>query len=153
MKNKIRFNWLFVFLFVSGFSSLAQNNNSTEDIALVMTALSKQEKAWNAGDLNEFMKGYWENDSLVFVGRNGPKYGYANTALNYQKSYPNKASMGTLHFTILHVNQWDTRTIQLIGKYTLSRINDEPTGFFTLLYRKISGEWKIVSDHSSANSE
>jgi len=59
--------------------------------------------------------------------------------------------MGQLHFDILNIQQWDENTLQLIGQYTLSRKEDQLTGFFTLLFRKIDAEWKIVSDHSSSS--
>jgi hypothetical protein len=57
--------------------------------------------------------------------------------------------MGRLAFDILEKRQWDRRTIQVIGKFTLYRENDTPTGHFTLLLRKIKRKWVIVSDHSS----
>ena len=130
----------------------AQNDSITIAETEVRKILSEQEKAWNKGDLVNFMKGYWKDEKLVFIGSKGPTYGYQNTLANYQKSYPNKAAMGKLHFDILFINSWDKKTLQLIGKYTLTRSNDKPTGFFTLLFRKINGNWKIVSDHSSAES-
>ena len=41
--------------------------------------------------------------------------------------------MGQLKFNLLFVEQWDTQTIQVIGKFTLDREKDQPTGlFFTL---------------------
>lgn len=95
------------------------------------------------------MMGYWQNEALVFVGRSGPTYGYVNTLDSYRKGYPDKETMGELHFDILHQQQWDNNTVQVIGKFTLIRSKDRPTGFFTLLIRKIEGQWKIVSDHSS----
>ena len=67
----------------------------------------------------------------------------------YQKDYPNKEAMGTLKFEIIEMRQWDRKTIQVIGKFTLIRTNDTPTGHFTLLLRKIKRKWMIVSDHSS----
>ena len=97
------------------------------------------------------MEGYWNNAELVFIGKNGPTYGYQNTLENYKEGYPDKESMGQLHFDILHTQQWDENTIQLIGKYTLTRENNQPTGYFTLLFKKIHSVWKIVSDHSSSS--
>lgn len=130
----------------------AQSDRITTAEIEVRKILSDQEIAWNKGDLINFMKGYWDDENLVFVGSKGPTFGYQNTLASYQRGYPNKIAMGKLHFDILHVNSWDDKTLQLIGKYTLTRSKDQPTGFFTLLFRKINGNWKIVSDHSSAES-
>lgn len=128
----------------------AQFSEDSSSIDEVTILLKEQEIAWNNGNLERFMQGYWKSDSLVFVGSRGPAYGFDNTLLNYQKGYPDSAAMGKLHFDILFTKQWDSNTIQLVGKYTLTRTKDQPTGFFTLLFRRIDNSWKIVSDHSSS---
>lgn len=68
----------------------------TNDAKAILQILEKQEKAWNEGDINQFMNGYWENDSLVFVGKNGLTYGYNNTLANYKKNYPDRTYMENL---------------------------------------------------------
>ena len=140
---------LVLFFSSSVFAQVALKPKAEKALSEIMKA---QEFYWNKGDIEAFMEGYWNNTELVFVGKNGPTYGYQNTLENYKKGYPDKASMGQLHFDILHTQQWDKNTIQLIGKYTLTRENDQPTGYFTLLFRKIDSVWKIVSDHSSSSS-
>ena len=139
---------LVLFFSSSVFAHVALNPKAEKALSEIMKA---QEFYWTKGDIEAFMEGYWNNTELVFVGKNGPTYGYQNTLENYKKGYPDKASMGQLHFDILHTQQWDKNTIQLIGKYTLTRENDQPTGYFTLLFRKIDSVWKIVSDHSSSS--
>ena len=130
-------------------SLLAQKPADSKTRAQVQRIFDKQIAAWNAGDLNKFMNGYWEDERLVFVGSRGPTYGYQNTLKGYQKGYPTKEAMGTLKFDIIEMRQWNRKTLQVIGKFTLIRESDTPTGHFTLLLRKIKGKWVIVSDHSS----
>ena len=139
--------------FVMFFSStvIAQMTLNSKDKKAISGMMKAQEIYWNNGDIESFMEGYWNNAELVLVGKNGPTYGYHNTMEKYKKGYPDKESMGQLHFDILHTQQWDENTIQLIGKFTLTRENDQPTGFFTLLFRKIDSVWKIVSDHTSSS--
>jgi len=145
MKN----NYLIVICFVFSTILTAQEEVNPVDKKAVLSVMEAQESAWNKGDLERFMMGYWQNEALVFVGRSGPTYGYVNTLDSYRKGYPDKETMRELHFDILHQQQWDNNTVQVIGKFTLIRSKDRPTGFFTLLFRKIEGQWKIVSDHSS----
>jgi len=33
----------------------------------IITVMDKQMAAWNRGDLEGFMQGYWKSDSLMFV--------------------------------------------------------------------------------------
>ena len=142
-------NYFIPMFFIFCTTLLAQKVVNPQDKKAVLDLMEAQENAWNEGDLDRFMLGYWQNEDLVFVGRTGPTYGYANTLAKYRKGYPDKEAMGTLSFDLLHLQQWDASTLQLIGKFTLIRTKDQPTGYFTLLFRKIEEQWKIVSDHTS----
>ncbi len=115
----------------------------------VVAVLENQRLAWNKGNIEEYMQGYWKSDSLVFVGKNGPQYGWNKTLQNYQKSYPNKEAMGELQFNFINIEILDNNHAFVLGQWILTRANDEPKGYFTLRLRKIHGEWKVVYDHSS----
>jgi ketosteroid isomerase-like protein len=126
-------------------TSKAQKN----DEKIIRNMLADQISFWNKGDIPSFMKGYWENDSLVFIGSNGPTYGYNNTLRNYQKNYPNKDYMGVLNFDIISVQPIEKDHYIVIGKFMLQRKVGDASGHFTLIFKRINGVWKIVSDHSS----
>jgi uncharacterized protein (TIGR02246 family) len=125
------------------------NPTFSQDIEKIKQVLESQRQAWNAGDLETYMQGYWNTDSLLFVGKNGPKYGWKQTLENYRKSYPDKAAMGELHFDIKKVELLNARTAFVLGAWRLKREKDEPKGYFTLILKKLKGQWLIVSDHSS----
>ena len=65
----------------------------------VRAVLIKQQEAWNAGDIEDFMVGYARTDSTRFVGGRGPTYGWQTVLDNYRRGYPDRASMGRLEFT------------------------------------------------------
>ncbi len=114
----------------------------------ILDIMSTQEKAWNNADLEGFMQAYWKSEELKFIGKSGIKYGWQLTLDNYKKSYPDKAAMGTLHFDVLQV-EIVKDTAFVLGKWQLSRVEDTLKGFYTLYWRKIEGQWKIIIDHSS----
>ena len=120
-----------------------------QDKQAILKVLSTQQAAWNRGDIDTFMQGYWKSDSLLFVGKTAPTHGWQATLNNYKKSYPDKAAMGTLTFDILKVDLLDATNAFILGGWKLKRANDTPGGYFTLWFRKINGEWKIVADHTS----
>jgi uncharacterized protein (TIGR02246 family) len=126
-------------------SSYGQSKDEKE----IRAILTKQNAAWNRGDLDAFMIGYWENDSLMFIGKSGITYGYKNTLANYKKNYPDTMVMGKLTFTLIHVKQLSPQYVHVTGKYHLARTIGDASGHFTLVFRKIGGKWVIVSDHSS----
>jgi hypothetical protein len=131
-------------LFISATIS-AQSN----DEAAVRKVLSTQNDAWNRGDVVSFMKGYWENDSMMFIGKSGVTYGYKNTLENYKKNYPDTITMGKLAFTLISVKRLSEKYYRVVGKYYLTRSIGDASGHFTLLFEKIKGEWVIIEDHSS----
>lgn len=122
---------------------------SGKDKNEILAVLLSQQSAWNNGDIDSFMSGYWKSDSLKFIGKKGLTYGWQNTLDNYRKSYPDKKTMGTLEFEIISVEGIGTDAALVIGKWALKRDNDNPAGYFSLVWKRIGGKWVIVADHSS----
>lgn len=119
------------------------------DESAIRNILNKQTAEWNNGNLEEFMRGYWKNDSLMFIGQSGITYGWSQTLANYKKHYPDTAIMGKLKFDIILVKSLSPQYYHVTGKWKLKRSGGDISGYFTLLFRKINGIWKIIADHSS----
>ena len=135
---------LFFCLFVSG-SIFAQSKDEQQ----IRAILKAQEAAWNRADLRAFMKGYWESASMLFMGKKGPTYGYAATLNNYLKSYPDTAHTGHFTSTIVSVKRLSKVYFVVVGQWQLKRSAGDVGGYYSLLFRKIKGEWLIVMDHTS----
>lgn len=120
-----------------------------KDELSIRKILADQTTEWNKGNIEAFMSGYWKNDSLLFVGKSGPNYGFRKTLENYKKGYPDTAAMGKLSFNILQVKQLGAGYYFVLGKWMLKRSIGDLSGHYTLIFRKIAGQWKIIADHSS----
>lgn len=121
-----------------------------QDKEAIIKVLEYQRVAWNNGDIDGFMQGYWKSDSLMFIGKDAPLYGWQSTLDRYKKTYPSKAGMGELTFDIMQVKILDNHNAFVLGGWHLKLENGTaPGGYFTLWFRKINGEWKIVCDHTS----
>jgi ketosteroid isomerase-like protein len=137
--------FFFVSFLLATTTLFAQSNSETA----IRKILDEQTAAWNRGDIDHFMNGYWENDSLMFIGKSGVTYGWNNTLKNYKKGYPDTAAMGKLTFTLIQVKKLSKEYYHITGKWFLKRSIGDIGGHYTLLFRKINGRWVIVSDHSS----
>jgi hypothetical protein len=124
-------------------------NAQSADEKVIRQILAEQTASWNKGNIDEFMKGYWQNDSLMFIGQNGVTYGYTNTLNNYKKNYGSADKMGTLKFTLLTVKRLSQEYYFVVGKWELERKAGNVGGHYDLIFRKINGKWVIISDHSS----
>lgn len=140
------FSWMIFFLA----GTLWAQTDVKVDLNLVKDILKAQETAWNQGNLEGFMQGYLPSEKLVFIGSRGLTYGWETTLSNYQKSYPDQATMGHLTFTIKEMKPLGSEHMLVIGKWHLARPEKgDASGHFTLTWQKIDGQWFIIADHSS----
>jgi ketosteroid isomerase-like protein len=126
---------------------------ATNDTLEIRNVLEKQSKDWNNHDLEAFMETYWNSDSLRFVSRSGITYGWKNVLERYKASYNTPEKMGVLTFNLLHfdaLNQVEIEKVyQVTGRWQVVQKEDKLEGFFTLILKKINGQWKIICDHTS----
>ena len=121
------------------------------EFSTIKSIMAEQEAAWSSGDIDAFMQAYLQSDSLRFIGSRGLSMGWNTTLENYKKGYPDQSTMGKLSFDILHLEALSPKACYMIGQYYLSREEKEDaSGYFSLVWKKIDGSWKIVADHSSA---
>ena len=144
MKSSRRF-LMFLTLIMAFTLTKAQSREEKK----IRDLLSVQTESWNRGDIEGFMQTYWNSDSLMFIGKNGVKRGWQETLNNYKKGYPDTAAMGKLSFDIIKIEKLSKEYYYVVGKWMLKRTAGDLSGHYDLLLKKINGEWKIVSDHSS----
>ena len=145
------FSAIFFFITINTIVFSQQKLEAKDSLAII-DILNKQEKDWNRGDIDEFMKGYLKSEKLVFSGSSGPIYGWKATLDRYKKTYSDKEKMGKLKFEILNVIALSPKVIQLQGKFNLTRSIGDAFGYFTLNWIKVKNRWYIISDHTSGSN-
>ncbi len=123
--------------------------NKTSVQTDIRNVMMQQQDAWNKGSLEGFMQGYWKSDSLRFLGKDGVTMGWEASLLRYKRVYTNPEKMGRLKFDHLRIEVLSKEEAYVDGRWNLFRSSDTLSGHFTLLWRRIQGQWLIVSDHSS----
>lgn len=133
-----------------GIPLTAQNAAPSDDEAAIRAVLNAQVAAWNKGDLDEYMKGYWNSPDLIFIGGATENRGYQAALARYKRSYQGAGKeMGQLDFSELRITLLSADSAYATGKFHLKMSNGkEPTGRFTLIWRKFPEGWRIVHDHS-----
>jgi ketosteroid isomerase-like protein len=131
-------------------SVAAQSDKQRSAIVRDITAvLNTQTDAWNRGDIDAFMLGYWNSEKLVFASGDNVTHGWQTTLDRYKKNYNSREKMGTLKFSDLEINVISKDAAVVLGSWSLTRISDNPKGKFTLIFRKFKDGWRIVHDHTS----
>lgn len=120
--------------------------------AALEAVLTRQQAAWNQGDVVAFMEGYWNSPELTFAGSSGIIRGYAGVLTHYQQSYRNRSAMGHLDFTDLEVHALGQSAALVLGRWHLTRPAGDVGGVFSLVFQKFPEGWKIVHDHTSVGA-
>lgn len=115
----------------------------------ILAVMDAQAAAWNRGDIEGFMRGYWNSENLVFVSGDNITRGWRPTLDRYRKNYDSPAKMGALKFSDVEINVLSKNAAVVLGGWSLARAADNPHGKFTLIFRKFKDGWRIVHDHTS----
>jgi ketosteroid isomerase-like protein len=117
--------------------------------AAILAVLAAQQSDWNKGDIRGFMEGYWKSSELTFAGTRGFTRGWQPVMARYEKSYADKAAMGTLDFSELEIRQLGPDAALVLGKWHLARQAGDRGGIFTLVFQKSPEGWRIIHDHTT----
>ena len=117
-----------------------------DELSLLM---SRQCAAWNQGDLDEFMEYYWKSEGLTFSSGGQTTRGWQATMDRYHRTYRAAKQMGKLAFSELEVTPLGDSAALMLGRWQLTEIDKPAGGNFSLVWRKIDGQWRIIHDHTS----
>ena len=120
------------------------------DRQAISAVLNAQQTAWNRGDVDAFLVGYWHSPELTFSGSSGVARGWDGVLTRYKKNYPDRAAMGQLDFSDLEFRFLGPDAALVLGRWHLKRETDDLGGVFTLVWQRFPEGWKIIHDHTSA---
>ena len=122
----------------------------SDDQAAIKAVLNAQVAAWNRGNVDAFLAGYWHSPELTFSGSSGVTRGWGGVMARYKKNYPDRAAMGQLDFSDLEFRFLGPDAALVLGQWHLKREKDDVGGVFTLVWQRFPKGWKIIHDHTSA---
>lgn len=121
-----------------------------DDAADIRKVLDDQVVAWNKGNLEGFMKGYWNSEKLTFFSGKDARKGWTTTLERYRKRYQGEGKeMGTLKFSELDVRLIGNGHALVTGRWEVTMKKETLDGLFTLIFQQTKEGWKIVHDHTS----
>ncbi|MFC2107099.1 YybH family protein [Bacteroidota bacterium] len=146
---------VFAFQLVIAKPQLVDINISFENIVVnktqdeVLNCTSQMEKFWNEGDLENYMDFYWNSDSLTMQSSNARYYGWENINAMFVNMFQDENLRGELKFSEIEIPSFSDETALVIGKFHLDYPNGQMReGYFTVIFKKIDNEWKIIHDQS-----
>jgi uncharacterized protein (TIGR02246 family) len=139
---------LLSYLAMQLFPSAGPDTDRRVDREAITAVLNAQQSAWNRGDVDAFLVGYWQSPELTFSGSSGVSRGWDGVLARYKKNYPDRAAMGQLDFSELEFRFLGPDAALVLGRWHLKRENDIG-GVFSLVWQRFPDGWKIIHDHTS----
>jgi ketosteroid isomerase-like protein len=121
-----------------------------DDQGAIRKILDAQQSAWNEGNVDTFLEGYWHSPDLTFSGSGGIARGWDGVLARYKKNYPDRAAMGHLDFSDLEFRFLGKDAALVLGHWHLSRAQGDVGGVFSLVWQRFPEGWRIIHDHTSA---
>src|SRR2546423_2852258 len=115
--------------------------------AAIGKILDDQHTAWNRGDIDAFLQGYWHSPELTFSGSGGIARGWDAVLVRYKKTYPDRAGMGQLDFSQLEFLFLGPDAALVLGHWHLVRAEGDIDGVFSLVWQRFPEGWRIIHDH------
>ncbi len=116
----------------------------------ILKNFEQQAACWNAADLVCYMKAYASIPAIQTISRAGVTKGYDAILAQYRQYFPTDR-MGTLTFDKFQFTRISPKYYYVVGRFNLKfrQQTDVHQGYFSVLMKKIKGDWYILSDHSS----
>lgn len=129
-----------------------QSQSRSGDRSALTAVLSAQQDAWNRGDVDAFLQGYWRSPELTFSGTGGIARGWEGVLARYKEHYPNREAMGQLEFSGLEIRFLGQDAALVLGHWRLARQKGDVGGVFSLVFERFPEGWRIIHDHTSEMS-
>jgi ketosteroid isomerase-like protein len=122
----------------------------------IQAVLDKQVGAWNRGDVEGFMAGYWHSPDLIYLANNKVVRGWQSLLDFYHQTFnaPGGKEMGVLELTEVEIVMLGKDAALVWGRYRVTT-RDAKTrgGLYTLIMRKLPQGWLTVHDRTSSEAQ
>jgi L-asparaginase / beta-aspartyl-peptidase len=152
LKNSLLVPLSLATLLAGGLAVAGRNapaDKSQVDRAAITGVLTDQQSAWNRGDVDVFLQGYWKSPELTFSGTGGIARGWDGVFARYKEHYPDRGSMGKLDFSGLEFRFLGPDAALVLGHWHLERQKGNVGGVFSLVFERFPEGWRIIHDHTS----
>lgn len=144
--RKMKYLLLACFITTAGVNAQEFSVNVCAEITEIV---KNQQQEWNKGNIDGYMEAYWKSDSVMFITVKGITWGWNNVREKYLKAYPDQVTRGELFFEELECHDLKGGLVLMTGRWRVSRPVNNASGFFSLIWKKIDGKWRIIYDHTS----
>jgi uncharacterized protein (TIGR02246 family) len=108
-------------------------------------------EAWNRGDLDAYLAGYWDSEETRWISRGTIIRGVDAIRAAYKSLFDSPEKMGKFEVTDWEIEVLTDGDALVVGKWSHSAGPLVRQGVFTVHMKKLQEEWVVVTDHTSAS--
>jgi ketosteroid isomerase-like protein len=105
--------------------------------------------AWNRGDLDGYLAGYWDSEKTRWARGGMVIRGKEAISGALSVRFPTPDTMGTIEAASLEIEVLSDTDALVFGRLVHTLRGTIQKGLFTVHVRNIGGNWLVVSDHFS----
>jgi uncharacterized protein (TIGR02246 family) len=109
--------------------------------------------AWNRGDLDAYLTSYWDSEETLWISRGTIIRGITAIRSTCKSLYASPETMGKFEIQDLQINVLTESDALVIGTWLLTVQEPARNGVFTVLMKRLGGEWVVVMDHTSSSDQ
>ena len=130
----------------------SSERNPAEATAAAVAFLGASSEAWNRADLEAFVDDYARDSTTTFVTGGRVQYGWDWIHDNYTRWWDLGSERDSLRFEDVAARSLGSDHLLTTARFVLFR-GDSVTasGPFTLVMKRIEGEWKIIHDQTGTD--
>ena len=125
---------------------------SKENEAAIRKVFEDGCAAWNRGDLDGYLSGYWDSDKTLWISSGFLTRGRKAIVAAYKARFSTPGQMGKLTLSELEIDVLSATDAIAFGRWMLVFEDKAAEGFFTVQLRRVESTWLYVSDHSSTHA-
>ena len=108
--------------------------------------------AWNRGDVDAYLAGYWDSEQTRWISGGTVIEGRDAIVATVRARYPTPERMGTLELTQLEITVLTAQDALVFGRLRHMLGDVTRPLVFTVHLRRVGGAWLMVTDHTSTVS-
>jgi len=119
----------------------------------IQAVLDAQLRAWNRGDIDGFMAGYWNSPEFTYLTNKHVVRGWQAMLDLYRQSFksPGASAMGNLELLETQITLLGKDAALVWGTYRVTNPDGKQRGgLYTLIMRKFPEGWRTVYDRTSS---
>src|SRR5215469_13937711 len=146
-----RLTFFAMMIVLSGSQVAAAAGSDADAEEAIRSVLDKQVRAWNRGDVKDFMSGYWNSPDLIYVGNTKVTRGWQTLLDRFEElSKSSGGQIGTLELPETQISVLSPDSALVWGTYRVLQPGQDRKGLYTLVLRRVQEGWRTVYDRTSS---